>query len=571
MAVRHSHRLPLPVRAADDRPVAAGGDHADHVGPLREPGVPAHDQVLGKAVPDQLRPGRGHRDRAGVPVRHELVGLLPLRGRCLRGPAGDRGSAGVLPGVDVPGPVDLRLGSAVEAAAPGHDLAGRHRHPAVGLFHPRRQLLDAAPGRIRAQPGNRAGGAEEHLRGADQLDPAGHLSAQHLRHQHVERRGEGDQRRAGRGGRALRAGQLPPGGGGDLLDVPADGRHRPAAGRVHVRLRRARRDRSVADGQVGEGGPRRAGGSRGRGARLDPDDGVLRSDPIMRADLNTLWFALIAVLWMGYFFLEGFDFDFGVGILLPFLGRDDVDRRVMVNAIGPVWDGNEVWLLVAGGATFAAFPGWYATLFSGFYLALFLILLALIVRGVAFELRGKHDDPRWRRWWDRAIFLGSLVPALLWGVALGDVLHGVPVGSGQRFVGSFLDLLQPYALLGGVMTLLLFSLHGAVSPALKTSGELAGRARASARRLAWPAALAVLAFLVWSYVNAVRADNRASSPAWCRSPPSACCWWCPGCWRSGWTAGRSPPPAPGSCWSPPRSSSTCTRGCWCRALAPAST
>jgi len=291
----------------------------------------------------------------------------------------------------------------------------------------------------------------------------------------------------------------------------------------------------------------------------------------MRADLNTLWFALIAVLWMGYFFLEGFDFDFGVGILLPFLGRDDVDRRVMVNAIGPVWDGNEVWLLVAGGATFAAFPGWYASLFSGFYLALFLILLALIVRGVAFELRGKHDDPRWRRWWDRAIFLGSLVPALLWGVALGDVLHGVPVGSGQRFVGSFLDLLQPYALLGGVMTLLLFSLHGAVFTALKTSGELAERARASARRLAWPAALAVLAFLVWSYVNAVRADNRASSPAWCRSPPSACCWWCPGCWRSGWTAGRSPPPAPGSCWSPPRSSSTCTRGCWCRALAPAST
>jgi cytochrome bd ubiquinol oxidase subunit II len=200
----------------------------------------------------------------------------------------------------------------------------------------------------------------------------------------------------------------------------------------------------------------------------------------MRADLNTLWFALIAVLWMGYFFLEGFDFDFGVGILLPFLGRDDVDRRVMVNAIGPVWDGNEVWLLVAGGATFAAFPGWYATLFSGFYLALFLILLALIVRGVAFELRGKHDDPRWRRWWDRAIFLGSLVPALLWGVALGDVLHGVPVGSGQRFVGSFLDLLQPYALLGGVMTLLLFSLHGAVFTALKTSGELAERARASA-------------------------------------------------------------------------------------------
>ena len=140
--------------------------------------------------------------------------------------------------------------------------------------------------------------------------------------------------------------------------------------------------------------------------------------------LQTLWFGLIAVLWIGYFVLEGFDF--GVGTLLPFLGRDDTDRRVIVNTIGPVWDGNEVWLLVAGGATFAAFPGWYATLFSGFYLALFLILVALIVRGVAFEYRGKNDSPRWRAWWDRAIFIGSALPALLWGVAFGNIVRGVP-------------------------------------------------------------------------------------------------------------------------------------------------
>src|SRR5512145_730028 len=132
-------------------------------------------------------------------------------------------------------------------------------------------------------------------------------------------------------------------------------------------------------------------------------------------DLNTLWFLLIAVLYIGYFVLEGFDF--GVGILLPFLGKDDLRRRVIINTIGPHWDGNEVWLITAGGATFAAFPGWYAALFSGFYLPLFLLLLALIVRGVAFEFRGKDDNPLWRSAWDWAIFGGSVIPALLWGVA----------------------------------------------------------------------------------------------------------------------------------------------------------
>jgi len=141
---------------------------------------------------------------------------------------------------------------------------------------------------------------------------------------------------------------------------------------------------------------------------------VLASTP--PSGLQQLWFVLIAVLWLGYFFLEGFDF--GVGILLPFLSDDDMDRRVMINTIGPVWDGNEVWLLTAGGATFAAFPLWYATVFSGFYLALFLVLAALIFRGMAFEMRGKRDDASWRVWWDRAIFWGSALPALLWGCLL---------------------------------------------------------------------------------------------------------------------------------------------------------
>src|SRR5512135_1808843 len=152
-------------------------------------------------------------------------------------------------------------------------------------------------------------------------------------------------------------------------------------------------------------------------------------------DLNIIWFLLIAVLYSGFFLLEGFDF--GVGILLPFLGKDDVKRRAIINTIGPFWDGNEVWLLTAGGATFAAFPNWYATLFSGFYLALFLLLLALIVRGVAFEFRSKDENPRWRSIWDWCIFLGSAVPALLLGVAFGNIVKGVPIDANMNYVGGF--------------------------------------------------------------------------------------------------------------------------------------
>src|SRR5690242_13618332 len=176
-------------------------------------------------------------------------------------------------------------------------------------------------------------------------------------------------------------------------------------------------------------------------------------------ELTTVWFVLIAVLWIGYFVLEGFDF--GVGMLVPVLGRDDRERRVVINTIGPVWDGNEVWLLVAGGATFAAFPEWYASLFSGFYLPLLLILVALIVRGVAFEFRGKIDDAAWRRRWDACIFVGSLVPALLWGVAFGNIVPGVKLDAHRLYVGSFFALLNPYALLGGVVTLGLFIVDGA--------------------------------------------------------------------------------------------------------------
>jgi cytochrome d ubiquinol oxidase subunit II len=216
--------------------------------------------------------------------------------------------------------------------------------------------------------------------------------------------------------------------------------------------------------------------------------------------LNNLWFALIAVLWTGYFVLEGFDF--GVGMLLPVLGgRDDTRRRVLINAIGPVWDGNEVWLLVAGGATFAAFPEWYAALFSGFYLPLLLILLALILRGVAFEFRGKGHTARWRRTWDAAIVVGSTVPALLWGVAFGNIVRGVKLSPQHLYVGSFVDLLNPYALLGGVVTLTLFALHGAVFLALKTTGAVRVDARRLAGRLGLPVTAAAAGFLVWTQLS----------------------------------------------------------------------
>jgi cytochrome d ubiquinol oxidase subunit II len=212
--------------------------------------------------------------------------------------------------------------------------------------------------------------------------------------------------------------------------------------------------------------------------------------------LQTLWFVLITVLFSGFFFLEGFDY--GVGILLPFVAKNDRERRVVINAIGPVWDGNEVWLLTAGGAIFAAFPHWYATLFSGFYLPLFLILVGLIVRGVGFEFRSKVDNVNWRKAWDYAIFVGSLLPALLFGVAFGNIVRGVAIDQSMTFVGSFFDLLNPYALLGGVVTLLAFVLHGALFLEIKVDGVIRQRVAAVARFLWLPVVGVVLAFVAYS-------------------------------------------------------------------------
>ncbi|AWK10072.1 cytochrome d ubiquinol oxidase subunit II [Streptomyces spongiicola] len=213
-------------------------------------------------------------------------------------------------------------------------------------------------------------------------------------------------------------------------------------------------------------------------------------------ELHDVWFVLIAVLWTGYFFLEGFDF--GVGVLTKLLARDRAEKRVLINTIGPVWDGNEVWLLTAGGATFAAFPEWYATLFSGFYLPLLLILVCLIVRGVAFEYRAKRPEERWQRNWEEAVFWTSLIPAFLWGVAFGNIVRGVKIDQEMEYVGTLGDLLNPYAILGGLVTLALFTFHGTVFTALKTVGDIRERARRLARNLGVVTAVLALGFLGWT-------------------------------------------------------------------------
>jgi cytochrome d ubiquinol oxidase subunit II len=189
-------------------------------------------------------------------------------------------------------------------------------------------------------------------------------------------------------------------------------------------------------------------------------------------DLNTTWFILVFVLLIGYAILDGFDL--GVGVLHMF-ARDNHERRIHLNAIGPVWDGNEVWLLTAGGALFAAFPAVYATVFSGFYLALMLLLTALILRAVSMEFRGKVDSPRWRRVWDWMFGVGSLLPAILFGVAFGNILRGVPVNEAGDFAGTFIGLLNPYALLVGTLSLAMFVLHGALYLAIKSEHALQSR------------------------------------------------------------------------------------------------
>jgi cytochrome d ubiquinol oxidase subunit II len=215
-------------------------------------------------------------------------------------------------------------------------------------------------------------------------------------------------------------------------------------------------------------------------------------------DLNILWFVLVAVLYAGFFFLEGFDF--GVGMLLPFVGKNDNERRAVINTIGPHWDGNEVWLITAGGATFAAFPGWYATLFSGFYIGMFLLLFVLIFRGVAFEFRSKIGNPKWRGTWDWAIAVSGLLAPILLGVVFTNIVKGVPIDGTQLYTGNFWTLLNPMAILGGVAVAALFLLHGANFLALKLTDEPRERAKKIADTT-WMVALvlvgAYFTYLMW--------------------------------------------------------------------------
>lgn len=216
-------------------------------------------------------------------------------------------------------------------------------------------------------------------------------------------------------------------------------------------------------------------------------------------ELNVLWFILVAVLFTGFFFLEGFDY--GVGMLLPFMGKNDVERRIVINTIGPFWDGNEVWMITAGGALFAAFPHVYATMFSGFYMALFLMLVGLILRGVAIEFRSKDESSQWRSGWDWMICIGSTLPALLWGVAVTNLIQGIPINAKMQYVGSFFDLLSPYTLVGGIAFLLVFLFHGALFLTLRIEGELIERARRFAVTIGLFAAVAFLVLVGLTYTN----------------------------------------------------------------------
>ncbi|BDV31463.1 cytochrome d ubiquinol oxidase subunit II [Microbacterium terricola] len=221
-------------------------------------------------------------------------------------------------------------------------------------------------------------------------------------------------------------------------------------------------------------------------------------------DLAYVWFFIVGVLFVGYFVLDGFDF--GAGMSLPFLGKDDISRRQIINTIGPVWDLNETWVIVAGACLFAAFPEWYATLFSGFYLALLLILLALIARGVSFEYRHQRDSLKWKKGFDTMIVIGSFVPALLWGVAVGNIVQGVPLDADHEFTGSLLTLLNPYGLWVGVTTLLLFFVHGVYFIGLKTDGQVQRDAQTLAKRLAIPTVIFAAGCVLWTLAIAAGRD-----------------------------------------------------------------
>jgi cytochrome d ubiquinol oxidase subunit II len=221
-------------------------------------------------------------------------------------------------------------------------------------------------------------------------------------------------------------------------------------------------------------------------------------------DLATLWFWIVGFFFVGYFVLDGFDF--GVGMSLPFLGKNDVSRRQVINTIGPIWDLNETWVIVAGACLFASFPEWYASLFSGFYLPLLLILLALILRGVSFEYRHQRESAKWKRGFDRMIVIGSAVPAFLWGVAFGNIVQGVALDENHIYVGGFFALLNPYSLLVGITTLLLFFLHGVLFVALKTDGPVHEDARRLAAKAGVPTVLAAAATVVWTVVMAMQRE-----------------------------------------------------------------
>ena len=222
--------------------------------------------------------------------------------------------------------------------------------------------------------------------------------------------------------------------------------------------------------------------------------------------LQVVWFVLVTVLFIGFFILEGFDY--GVAMLVPFIGKSDMERRQMVNAIGPFWDGNQVWLLTAGGATFASFPHVYATMFSGFYVALFLMLVALIARGISFEFRSKDKSPTWRTGFDWAMCLGSFFPSLLWGVAVGNLIQGVPIDQTMTFQGNFFTLLSPYTVLCGIAFVLVFAYHGALFTSIRVTGDLSERARATALVLGVVTAVGAL---VLGWANSFFTDMYANN------------------------------------------------------------
>ncbi|MGZ4381541.1 MAG: cytochrome d ubiquinol oxidase subunit II [Gaiellaceae bacterium] len=227
-------------------------------------------------------------------------------------------------------------------------------------------------------------------------------------------------------------------------------------------------------------------------------------------NLQNLWFVLIVVLWSGYFLLEGFDF--GVGMLLPFLPRDEEERGEMFETIGPVWDGNEVWLVTAGGATFAAFPAWYATMFSGLYIALLAVLFFLIIRVISFEWRSKSTSLRWRKVWLWANAVGSFGASLIWGVGLANLLYGLPIDSSGDYTGTFWDLFNGYTVLGGLAVVAIFAFHGATFLTLRTTGDLLGRAEKASKQLSVLAAVLGAIFLILTVVVAVNRNDKSVFP-----------------------------------------------------------